>query len=165
MGISDRHTYAASIEAVQAMFADEAFIREKYEGMGHREVRIDECERTDDGLTVRSSRVVEIDLPGFAKRVMQPVNTVTQVDTWTSDGAGGWTGTFEVVVKGPPVRTSGTMTLTPGDGSCVHEVSLAMEVKVPIVGGKIRDWAEKNEAPGTLAGEFAAGDAWIAAHP
>ena len=165
MGVSDSHTYGATIEAVQAMFADEAFIRAKYEGMGHREVEITECTRTDDGLTIRSSRVVEIDLPGFAKRVMTPVNTVSQVDVWTSDGAGGWTGSFDVDVKGPPVRMSGTMTLTPGDGTCTHEVTMAMDVKMPIVGGKLRDWGEKNEVPQTLAAEFAAGDAWIAAHP
>jgi hypothetical protein len=165
MGVSDSHTYGAPIEAVQAMFADEAFIRGKYEGMGHREVDITQCERTDDGLVIRSTRVVEVELPGFAKRFIKPVNTMTQVDTWTDDGAGGWKGTFDVEVKGQPVHLSGTMTLTPGEGSCVHEVTMTMDVKVPLAGGKIRDWAEKNDVPKTLAAEFAAGDAWIAEHP
>lgn len=165
MGVSDEHTYGATIEAVQAIFSDEAFIRAKYEGMGHRDVDITECTRTDDGLTIRSTRVVEIDLPGFAKRFIKPVNTMNQVDTWTDDGTGGWTGTFDVEVQGAPVHISGTMTLVPGDGSCVHKVDMAMDVKVPLAGGKIRDWAEKNDVPKTLAAEFAAGDAWIADHP
>lgn len=165
MGVSDSHTYGASIEAVQAMFADEAFIRAKYEGMGHRDVDITECTRTDDGLTIRSTRVVEVDLPGFAKRVMKPVNTMSQVDTWTSDGTGGWKGTFDVDVQGAPVHISGTMTLTPGEGTCVHGVTMTTDVKVPLVGGKLRDWAEKNDVPKTLAAEFAAADDWIAAHP
>lgn len=164
MGVSDRHTYEAPIDVVQAMFADEAAIRAKYEGMGHREVDITECTRTDDGLTIRSTRVVEVDLPGFAKRVMKPVNTMTQVDRWTDDGSGGWTGTFDVDVQGAPVKLSGTMTLTPADGACVHEVTMSMDVKVPLVGGKVRDWAEKNDVPKTLAAEFAAGDAWLADH-
>lgn len=165
MGVSDSHTYGATIEAVQAMFADEAFIRAKYEGMGHRDLDILECTRTEDGLTIRSTRVVEVDLPGFAKRVLTPVNTMTQVDTWRDDGSGGWTGTFDVEVKGAPAHLSGTMALEPADGACVHRVDMTMDVKVPLVGGRIRDWAEKNDMPKTLAAEFAAGDAWIADHP
>ena len=33
------------------------------------------------------------------------------------------------------------------------------------VGGKIADWAGKNDVPKTMAAEFAAGDAWLADHP
>ena len=166
MGVRDTHTYDAPLEAVQAMFADEVYVRTKYEGMGHRDVEIAECTRTDDGLVIRSTRVVEVDLPGFAKRVMKPVNTMSQTDTWTVAADGGWTGTFEVDVQGAPVHLSGTMRLTSaGDAACTHEVTMAMDVKVPLVGGKVRDWAEKNDVPRTLAAEFAAGDAWLAAHP
>jgi hypothetical protein len=166
-GVSDRHTYDASIETVQAMFADESFVRTKYEGMGHRDVDLLECSRTDDGLVIRSTRVVEVDLPGFAKRVMKPVNTMSQTDTWTAIDGGGWAGTFEVEVQGAPVHLSGTMRLTsdPGGDSCTHEVTMAMDVKVPLVGGRVRDWAEKNDVPKTLAAEFSAGDAWLADHP
>jgi hypothetical protein len=166
-GVRDTHTYDAPIEVVQAMFADEDFIRAKYEGMGHRDVDLAECTRTDDGLVIRSTRVVEVDLPGFAKRVMKPVNTMSQTDTWTTAADGGWQGTFAVDVQGAPVQLSGTMRLTPGaDGAtCTHEVTMAMDVKVPLVGGRVRDWAEKNDVPRTLAAEFAAGDAWLADHP
>ncbi len=164
MKVTETHTYAAAIDVVQDMFADESFVRAKYEGMGHRDVVIDECTRTDDGLVIRSTREVEIDLPGFAKRFIQPVNTMVQTDTWTA-ADGGWTGTFDVEVQGAPVRISGTMGLTPGDGdSCTQEVAMTMDVKVPLAGGKIADWAGKNDVPKTLAAEFAAGDAWLADH-
>jgi hypothetical protein len=36
-----------------------------------------------------------------------------------------------------------------------------MEVKVPLVGGKIADWIGKNDAARTLQGEFDAGDRWL----
>ena len=45
------------------------------------------------------------------------------------------------------------------------QLTLSMSVKVPLVGGKIADWAGKNDVPKTMAAEFAAGDAWLAAHP
>jgi hypothetical protein len=38
-------------------------------------------------------------------------------------------------------------------------------VKVPLVGGKIADWAGKNDVPRTLDAEFAFGDTWLADHP
>jgi len=165
-GVRDTHTYGASLEAVQAMFADADFVRAKYDGMGHRDIDLLECTRTDDGLVIRSTRVVEVDLPGFAKRFIQPVNTMMQTDTWTAAADGGWTGTFDVDVQGAPVHVSGTMRLTAdGEAACAHEVTMTTDVKVPLAGGKIRDWAEKNDVPRTLASEFAAGDAWLADHP
>ena len=57
------------------------------------------------------------------------------------------------------------MRLAPGDGTCTHDVTITMNVKVPIVGGKIADWAGKNDVKRTLDAEFGFGDEWLAAHP
>jgi hypothetical protein len=57
------------------------------------------------------------------------------------------------------------MRLTPGDATCTHVVIITMHVKVPLVGGRIADWAGKNDVPRTLEAEFAFGDAWLADHP
>jgi hypothetical protein len=164
MQINDQHTYAAPIASVVDMFADERAIRDRYEGMGHRDVTILECTRTPTSLRVRSSRVVDVELPSFAKKVLKPTNTMVQTDEWSADGDV-WSGTFAVEVQGAPVKINGTMHLDPGGDKCTHAVSLTMEVKVPLVGGKIADWIGKNDAVRTLEAEFAAGDRWLqAAH-
>jgi hypothetical protein len=165
MDVSDSHTYAAPVDAVLDMFADPDAVVARYEGMGHRDVEILETSRTDDAVTVRTSRVVEVDLPGFARKVLSPTNTMVQTDTWSAAGDGSWDGTVAVEVKGAPVKMSGTMRLEPdGDDTTMH-ITLSMSVKVPLVGGKIADWAGKNDVPKTMAAEFAAGDAWLADHP
>ena len=163
MDVTQSHTYDAPIDAVLDMFGDTDAITARYSGMGHRDIEIRECERTDDSLRVVSSRVVEVDLPGFAKKVLSPTNTMVQTDTWTAAEDGTWAGTFSVDVAGAPVQLSGSMSLAPaGAAGTTHEVTISMKVKVPLVGGKISDWAAKNDVPKTLAAEFAAGDAWLA---
>ena len=164
MEISDTHTYDAPLGAVLDMFSDEKAIRQRYEGMGHRDVEILECTRTPTSLRVRSSRVVDVELPNFAKKVLKPTNTMRQTDEWAADGDT-WTGTFSVDVQGAPVKIHGSMRLDPRGDRTEHGVTLAMEVKVPLVGGKIADWIGKNDATRTLAAEFAAGDEWLREHP
>jgi hypothetical protein len=164
MDVSDSHTYAAPLDSVLDMFGDPDAVVARYEGMGHRDVEVLECTRTDDSLRVRTSRVVEVDLPGFARKVLSPTNTMVQTDEWTASGDGTWDGTVAVDVQGAPVKMSGTMRLEPaGDGTTMH-LTLSMSVKVPLVGGRIADWAGKNDVPATMAAEFAAGDAWLADH-
>jgi hypothetical protein len=132
--------------------------------MGHRDVEILVCERTAAALEVRSRRVVEVDLPGFARKVLSPTNTMTQTDRWTRRDDGGWEGAYDVDLAGAPVEMSGTMALRAVESGADYTVSFRMAVKVPIVGGKIADWVGRNEAVTTLEAEFAAGEAWLAAH-
>ena len=165
MELRETHTYQAPIERVLAMLGDEDATVAKYEGMGHREVSLLGAESDDDHVHVASSRVVDVDLPGFARRVLKPTNTMRQTDDWVRAPDGTWSGTFAVEVDGAPVELSGSMGLAPGDGTTDHSVTITMNVKVPLVGGKIADWAGKNDVRRTLEAEFAFGDAWLAEHP
>ena len=165
MDVSDSHTYDAPLDAVLSMFGDPEAVVARYEGMGHRDVEVLECTRDDSTLTVRTSRVVDVDLPGFARKVLSPTNTMVQTDRWTAADDGGWDGTVDVDVKGAPVQMRGTMRLDPDGASTTMQLTLSMSVKVPLVGGRIADWAGKNDVPATIAAEFAAGDAWLADHP
>jgi hypothetical protein len=165
MELSGSHTYAASIDAVLTMLADAAATTAKYESMGHRDIEIIDCARADATLHVESSRVVDVDLPGFAKKVLKPTNTMHQNDEWHEVGDGSWEGVFGVEVAGAPIQLSGVMRLVPGDGTCTHDVTVTMNVKVPLVGGKIADWVGNNDGKRTLDAEFAFGDQWLADHP
>ena len=165
MELRETHTYEAPIERVLAMLGDDDATVAKYEGMGHREVELLAAESDDHHIHVASSRVVDVDLPGFARRVLKPTNTMRQTDDWTRADDGTWSGTFAVEVDGAPIELSGSMGLVPGDGTTDHSVTITMNVKVPLVGGKIADWAGKNDVRRTLEAEFAFGDTWLADHP
>ncbi len=161
--VKGSHTYQAAVADVIAMLADSQATVEKYEELGNREVKVVECRHDGPTLRVTSTRIVDVDLPSFAKRVLKPTNSMTQTDEWHEAADGGWDGTFDVEVKGAPVHISGTARLTPSDGSCRHDVTILVTVKVPLVGGKIADWAAKNDVQRTLDGEFDFGDRWLAA--
>lgn len=168
--ISGSRTFAAPIEKVVAMLRDESYTTTKYEQAGGEQVKIERIDATDDSLTVVSTRVVTVDLPGFAKKVLKPTNTMRQTDEWTRAADGTWRGTFTVEVQGAPVRMHGTMRLDPvagagdGGGATTETVDIHIEVKVPLVGGKIADWVGKDEAKKQLDGELAFNDAWLADH-
>lgn len=164
MNVTDEHTYAATVEQVLDMFSDPDAVTARYESMGHRDIEVLECKRLKKSLRVRTSRVVDVDLPGFAKRVLSPTNTMVQTDEWAPSGGGAWHGEFSVEVQGAPVHLSGTMDLSPDGEESRMVLSITMDVKVPLVGRKVADWAGKNDVPETMAAEFAAGDAWLADH-
>ena len=141
MEVKGSHVYPVGVDVVIAMLQDKASTIDKYESMGHRDVRVLEFESDAAAIRIVSSRVVDVALPAFAKKALKPTNTMIQTDEWRRNGDGSWAGTFDIDVKGSPVRISGTMGLAPeADGATRHDVALDFQVKVPIVGGKIADW-------------------------
>jgi len=158
MRIVGSHVYAVPVDAVVAMLRDQSSTVAKYESMGHRDVEILELTTDDDNLRIVSSRVVDVELPGFAKKALTPTNTMKQTDEWHRGSDGSWSGTFDVDVQGAPVHISGTMGLTEESGGARHEVALELQVKIPLIGGKIADWVGKNDGQRTLDSEFAFND-------
>lgn len=163
MKITRTHTFDAPIDAVWAMFADPASHVAKFESMGHREITVVEHEHGDDAVRLVVQRVVDVDLPGFARKVLQPSNTVVSDDRWRRNPDGSCGGEFTVDTQGAPVKARGTTRLTPAGERTDYEVTVDVEVKVPIIGGKIADWA-KGDISKQFDAEFAAGDAWLASH-
>lgn len=163
MKLSETHAYPVPVETVIAMLSDKSATVEKYESMGHQDVEVTEFAADDDSLHIVSQRVVTVDLPGFAKKALKPTNTVVQTDDWKRAADGSWAGTFTGDVKGSPVKIAGAMTLTPTGDGCEHQVTINVDVKIPLVGGKIADWAGKNDVRRTLDAEFAFNDARLGA--
>jgi hypothetical protein len=161
MRLNGSHVYPVPVDVVIAMLQEKSATVDKYESMGHREVEILEFAGDDHALRIVSSRVVDVELPGFAKRALRPTNTMIQTDEWRRHDDDAWSGTFDVEVKGSPVHISGTMELVPDGEGTRHDVALDFQVKIPIVGGKIADWLGKNDVQRTLDAEYAFNDAHL----
>lgn len=144
MGFEKSTTYPVDVETAMDHFASGERTKARYEARGEQEVEVLESGRTDDGARIVTRRVSEIDLPGFAKKALGSTNTVTQTDVWTGpDDEGGYDGKWSLEVKGAPVKTGGTMRLDPvGDDECRYTVTGEVDVKVPLVGGKIAGFLE-----------------------
>jgi hypothetical protein len=144
MAFSGDQTYAAAVDDVFALFTDPEVVRARYEAAGDRDIEILECGPQGDGFVIRTSRTVDVDIPGFARKVLKPTNTMIQVDTWSArDLDGARDGDFAIEVKGAPVKVAGEMRIEPtADGGTRHTVDGKLDVKVPLIGGKVASWAE-----------------------
>ncbi len=158
---SATHTFTAPIEQVWAMFTNEAAHVAKFTSMGHRDIEVLDCTFTDGVFRIQIQRLVDVDLPGFAKKVLKPTNTVISIDEWRDNGDGTYGGTFELDTPGAPVEIRGTTEITAQNPDTFYRVEFALDVKVPIIGGKISNWAGA-DAEKQLQMEFDAGDAWLA---
>jgi hypothetical protein len=163
MEFTDSHRFAAPVDAVWTMFQNPESHLAKFQDMGHRDIELLEAEQADDRFHIKVRRVVEVDLPGFAKRVLKPTNTVTTTDDWQRNPDGTCTGEQLVDTEGAPVKISATTRLEPDDDETLYTVTVQLDVKVPLIGGKLADWA-KGSVRDQLDHEFGAGDRWLAGH-
>ena len=80
MHLTMSHDLDASMERCWKMFVDPQSHIAKFTAMGHREIEIIECETSDDRIRLVIERLVDADIPSFARRVFQPTNRVRSVD-------------------------------------------------------------------------------------
>lgn len=141
MKMTVTHRFDADVETVYRLMTDQDFLARKYEDEGATDIQIDSDER-EDGPTVVSRRKVTIDLPGFAKKVMQPTNTVVQTDEWSpADDAGRRVCRYKVEVQGVPSRIDGTVTLSADGGGTRQDIVADVKVSIPLLGGKLEKFA------------------------
>ena len=146
------------------MFRDPRSHVAKFEAMGHRELEVLEEEQTDNSLRLVIQRLVDVEVPGFARKVVQPTNLLRSTDEWRDLGDGTYGGTFELETKGVPIETMGRTRLTPeGTTHTLYEVTVELKVKVPLIGGRIADFS-KGIIERQLDDEFRLGDTWLAEH-
>jgi hypothetical protein len=163
MKVQSTHTYAATPDTVLAMMTDPEVLTAKYTELGHRDITILEHTVDAGAVTVRSRRSVPMDVPGFAKRFLSPMNSVEQDDHWDPPaGDRSRTGTWQVSAKGVPVKVGGTLRITPGSkGTTVVEIRGEVTSSVPLVGGKLASFVG-GDVQRTLAAEEAFNDDYLA---
>lgn len=157
------HRYDAAPDAVFAMLSDPAYLRAKLETTGALEYDVLECEATPDGgFRIVTQRTVQADIPGFAKKVFKPTNTLTQIEDWQPPSGGTRAGTWRIETKGVPVSTSGTSRVEPAGGGTVQHIEGRIKVSVPLIGGRLERFVF-DQAKETLDAEEDFGQKWLAA--
>jgi hypothetical protein len=165
METSERFSYPADVESVFRLLGDEEFLKEKYSSLGQRDFTVTAHEESDGGRRMSTTRVVDTNIPSFAKRILGATNTLVQTEEWSApqpDGAR--TGRWAIDISGSPVRMAGTMRLEPQAEHCVHQISVAVTASVPLIGGKIADFAGR-QAVDMLHQETRFGADWLTSRP
>lgn len=151
----DTHHYDVGVEELFALYRQPEFWRAKYEFMGHRNIEV-ECVESEDGLLqIQTLREIPVDVPKLARKIISPVNVVTQLDRWQPPVDGIREGTWHVEVRGKPVVISGSGRLAPEvESGCSNAITGEITVKVPMIGKAVSKLLVGNALRG-LADEHA----------
>ena len=138
------HHYDADVETVYRLISEPSFIERKYADQGATDISVESGE-VDGAVHNVITRKMTIDLPGFAKKVMSPTNTLVQTEQWSvPDADGRRVCAYTVEVQGVPSRIQGTVTLAPQAGGTDQDIEADVKVSVPLLGGKLEKFAIDN---------------------
>lgn len=151
------HVYQHDCNTVLALLTSVEFLTRRNQAMGDRDVHI-ALEPGDARVRLRSERIVERELPAFAKRLFSPASKVTQVEEWDVAAR---TGHYSVDIAGAPVTVSARMALVPHAGGCQFSITFDIDARVPLIRRKLEAFIlEQTKA--RLARELAFTDAALA---
>ncbi len=136
--------YAKDTETLFKVLTDKSFLIKKFESTGAKNITIPECAEKSDTFVVTRKLDIPANPPGFAKKFIKAMNTVTATDTWQSYDKEKKTGTFKINIKGLPVSISGNLTLMPTKKGCDYIVEFDVKVSIPLIGNKIAKLIEND---------------------
>lgn len=143
MKVNLEHKYDVSVDSLFALFQDPEFILERYLETGSLSASLLELS-DDDGVVIRVERVVQVDVPAFLSKFMQPTTHVLQAEHWQGNAGGPYVNDMQVEIKGTPVKLHISMELLAKGKGCVNRVEINTRCSIPLIGGKIADFVARD---------------------
>src|SRR5690349_22033528 len=138
--IDYRSTLAFPAEMVFATMTDEEYLRARLRELGGPGSDLLEHEATPDSARYKLKQgLSEKDLPPIVGKVMQGDLAIQRTETLRKSVEGAYGGDVDVAISGVPASASGTMRLADNGSGSDFEVRADVEVKVPLIGGKIEE--------------------------
>jgi Protein of unknown function (DUF2505) len=136
--------YEGSVEQVHRAFGDEQYWLARLADSGADDYSLDSLTvDPSDGIDVVTRQTLRADrLPGVVTQFHRGDLSFVREETWTPVRGGQATAIVKGSITGAPATLSGTAALTPaksGGGSRM-EFNAGVEVRVPLVGGKIENF-------------------------
>lgn len=169
MHLSATAHYAAGLDRVVAMLADEAFVAAKVRACGAVSQQVDVVRLDSGAFTVTTRRhMPTTEIPAQFRSIVGASLEVRQVEAWEAPGddasaTPGRTGTVVVEITGAPVRMTGTLRLEPGaDGVGTTQVFEGeLKASVPLFAAAVEE-ATAGAVRAAIAAEERTAQAWLA---
>lgn len=163
MIITQHHRFAANLDAVVAMLANEAFAHARARAAGAAEEHVVVDGTVDAGFTVVIRRTMPVSsIPKEVRGLVGRDLSVIYTEAWEPPGHTDRAGTFALEIVGAPGHVSGAMGLTP-DGDATDFFARG-EVKAPVpLFGPMIERAVGDAVTKGFGAELAAADEWLAA--
>ncbi|OMB77937.1 MULTISPECIES: DUF2505 domain-containing protein [Mycolicibacterium] len=157
--------YPGSVEQVHRAFADERYWRARLADSGADDTSLDALNVTGDGgIEAVTTQILRADrLPGLVSQFHRGDLRIRREEHWQPIRDGSAHGTVEGSISGAPVSLSGAATLTATETGSRLSVHITVEVRVPLVGGKIENFIG-TQLVDLLKAEQRFTSVWIAEH-
>jgi hypothetical protein len=138
--------YTQDIDTVYRFVTDPESIKNRCEASGERNVRI-EVEEAGGTKVITSTREIDSDLPGFAKKLFKPTNTIIERREWR-DAGDKKTCKSHIDVVGTPGKIDSNVTISPSGSGCTYDIEFEVTAKVPLIRKKLEEFIAKTTAEG-----------------
>ncbi len=135
--------YGGSVEQVHQAFSDEQYWLARLADSGADDYSLDTLAVDGQGIDIVTTQRLRADrLPGLVTQFHRGDLSLVREEKWSPIRDGQATATVKGSITGAPATLSGTAVLAPaksGGGSRL-EYNTTVEVRVPLVGGKIENF-------------------------
>lgn len=131
--------YEGSVEQVRRAFGDERYWLARLGKSGADKATLDALDTTPDGsLDIVTTQTLRADrLPAVVTQFHHGDLSFVREETWGPIVDGRTTATVKGSIPGAPATLSGTATLAPSGSGSRLEFAATVEVRIPLVGGKV----------------------------
>jgi uncharacterized protein DUF2505 len=134
--------YEGTVEQVHRAFRDQAYWLERLADSGADEATLDSMSTDDGGVDVVTTQVLRASrLPGLVTQFHPGDLSIVREEAWTPISDGRATANVTGAIPGAPVSLTGSAVLAPaGDGGSRMQFTATVEVRIPLVGGKVENF-------------------------
>lgn len=130
---------SAAVADVVSAFGEKAYWLARLAAYGGDSMTLDSLVvDADGGIVVRTTQDLRQDmLPGAIGRMLPGDTSITRTESWRPATDGQVHGHFTIAARGVPSSGDGTMVLEPVPAGSRLRVRGTLEVRIPVVGGRI----------------------------
>ena len=134
--------YEGTVEQVYRAFSDERYWLARLAGSGADKTTLDAMELTaDGGVDIVTTQTLRADrLPGVVTQFHNGDLSFVREETWGPIVDGQATAVIKGSIRGAPATLDGTAVLTPATSGSRLEFKTTVEVRIPLVGGKVENF-------------------------
>lgn len=130
--------YDGSVEQVHKAFLDEQYWLARLAGSGADKATLDSMTAEGGGVDVITTQTVQSDhLPAVVGQFHHGDLSFVREETWSAIADGRAKAAVTGSIPGAPASLSGTAVLMPSNGGSRLELKVTVEVRIPLVGGKV----------------------------
>jgi Protein of unknown function (DUF2505) len=160
--------YQASVEQVHRAFGDENYWTERLADSGADRATLDSMTADNQegpgGIRIKTTQVLRRDrLPGVVTQFHPGKLSIVREEVWGPVHDGTARATVTGAIPGAPVSLTGTAVLTPAPTGSRLQFTATVEVRIPLVGGKVENFIG-NQLVELLIAEQRFTTAWIQAN-